>query len=370
MKILYGVQTTGRGHLVRARAMIAGLKARGHRVETLFSGPPVEPVWLDDVFEPWSRREGLTHVSIDGRISYLATARRLRPLRFLRDVRRFDAGDADLVISDYEPISARVARRAGIESIGIGHLFAFAHHPVPVAGRNLFNQAIMRGFAPVDVPLGLHWHAFGRPILPPTIPADVAEPGEATHDGPVLVYASFESLDAVVRVLTALGRPEFRVYARVAAPRRVANVQVLPIARAAFVADLARTSGVICNAGFSLISEALHLGKRVLAKPVRHQTEQESNAKALELLGLGTVCRRLEPAAITAWLRRPAPAPMGYPDVLTAVLDWIDAGRPDSLQTLADSLWSRTAPAQTSPVQTSPAQARAGGSRAEDTASG
>ena len=52
MRILYGVQTTGRGHLTRARPMVAALKARGHDVHILFSGPPLDPEWLDPVFTP------------------------------------------------------------------------------------------------------------------------------------------------------------------------------------------------------------------------------------------------------------------------------------------------------------------------------
>lgn len=341
MHILYGVQTTGRGHLVRSRTIIAALKERGHEVDTLFSGPPVEPIWLDALVEPWTRCEGLTHVSIDGRISYLASARRLRPLRFLRDVRSISARGADLVISDYEPITARVAKRERRTSLGIGHLYAYAY-PIPVAGRNQFNHAIMRRFAPVDVALGLHWYHFGQPVLPPMIAADVPDCSATRNDGPVLVYLSFESLDAVIRLLTELGEQEFRVYSRVETPYRVANVEVLPTSRAAFLADLARARGVICNAGFSLISEALHLGKRVLAKPVRHQTEQESNAESLEQLGLAAVCRRLDPVTISAWLDSPIPEPMSYPEVMNPLLDWIETRHWDSAQDLAAMLWSGT----------------------------
>jgi len=340
MRILYGVQTTGRGHLVRARALIAALKARGHEVHTLFSGPPVEPVWLDAVFEPWTVREGLTHISIDGRVSYMATVRRLHLLKLVKDVRAFDASGFELVISDYEPITARIARRAKLPSLGVGHLYAYAHR-IPMAGRNVFNHAVMRRFAPVDVPLGLHWHHFGHPILPPMILPDVPSPDMARDDGPVLVYLGFESLDAVTDLLGRLRDIAFRVYTRVDAPRQVGNVELMPIDRTSFLADLVRARGVICNTGFSLVSEALHLGKRVLTKPVRHQTEQESNAESLEQLGLATVCRTLDPRAIAAWLDSPPPVPMRYPDVMAAVLDWIDTPRHDTLQVLSDTLWSQ-----------------------------
>ncbi len=343
MRILYGVQTTGRGHLVRSRAIIRELKRRGHAVRTLFSGPAIEDHWLDDgVFEPWTRCRGLTHVSIGGRIRYWQTAKQLGLLEFLRDVRGVDPGDADLVVCDYEPITARVARRARLPSVGMSHLYAFAHRNVPVAGRNLLNRAIMRGFAPVRTPLGFHWHHFGEPVLPPMVGADLPDPRDVTHDGPVVVYMSFESSDDVVDVLRGVAEAEFRFYSPHAAPGRVGNVDVRPISRESFVADLARASGVICNTGFSLTSEALHLGKRVLTKPTRHQTEQESNALALRELGLATVTDALDARAVRAWLadeRRPQPA--CYPDVFTAVVDWLDAGGWDDVRPLVDALWAR-----------------------------
>ena len=44
-----------------------------------------------------------------------------------------------------------------------------------------------------------------------------------------------------------------------------------------FVKDLSSAKAVIANAGFSLLSEALHLGKPYLAIPVKHQFEQIFN---------------------------------------------------------------------------------------------
>ncbi|MDJ0622350.1 MAG: glycosyltransferase family protein [Desulfocapsaceae bacterium] len=56
-------------------------------------------------------------------------------------------------------------------------------------------------------------------------------------------------------------------------PQQQGHITVLPFSRQGFIDDLATCRGVICNAGFSFISEALHLGKRVLCKPVRGQLE-------------------------------------------------------------------------------------------------
>ena len=340
MRILYGVQTTGRGHLTRAKPLVAALKALGHDVHILFSGPPLDLEWLEPVFSPHSIRRGLTFVTRHGRVSHFATMLQLRFGEMERDIYAFDTSGVDLIVTDYEPVTARVGWLRDIPCIGIGHLYAFAHRGVPVAGLNLFNRMVMKCFAPASIPLGLHWHHFDRPILPPTV--SLGELGRPTRDGDhILVYMPFESITEVVRVLNSVGEHRFRFYCRVGAPSEEGNVALRPLNRKAFVADLAACRGVVANTGFTLISEALHLGKKVLTKPLIQQTEQESNALALERLGLGTVTRRLAVDAVSDWAERPNPAPANYPDVLAAVADWIHRGRWQHVEELSESLWSR-----------------------------
>jgi len=55
----------------------------------------------------------------------------------------------------------------------------------------------------------------------------------------------------------------------------------------AFLADLARCAYVVCGGGHTLISEALCLGKPVLAIPVVGMFEQFLNAHYLQRNGLG-----------------------------------------------------------------------------------
>jgi uncharacterized protein (TIGR00661 family) len=54
-----------------------------------------------------------------------------------------------------------------------------------------------------------------------------------------------------------------------------------------FFADLTRARAIVANSGFSLVTEALHLGKPYLAVPVSHQFEQIFNAYWLEKSGYG-----------------------------------------------------------------------------------
>ena len=85
-------------------------------------------------------------------------------------------------------------------------------------------------------------------------------------------------------------------------------------------------SGVITNAGFELASEALHLGKRLLVKPLAWQMEQSSNALAIDLLKLGMTMRKLDSNIVSQFLRSDPQAPMGYPDVAAMIAEWIGRG--------------------------------------------
>jgi len=341
MRILYGVQTTGHGHLVRSTPIIRQLRERGHQVDVLLSGPPPDASWPARIGAPLATRPGLTFSAEGGRIRYLRTALGARPLRFLRDVFRTPAPLPDLVVTDYEPITAWFARRRGLRSIGIGHLYAFAWPEVPRARGNFVTRRVMDWFAPVSVAAGSHWDSFGAPVLPPTVAPEI----RALTRGPIdpdliLVYAGFEPLGRLIPLLKQFPRHRFHVYAHIPGDRQDANVVVRPISRTRFMADLARCAGVIANAGFTLTSECLHLGIAILVRPIDGQLEQESNAVALERLGLGTVSRRLQRKDVECWLAQPAPPAQNYPDVTSALIDWLDAGAGESLRAVSDRLWA------------------------------
>ena len=61
---------------------------------------------------------------------------------------------------------------------------------------------------------------------------------------------------------------------------------------------------MITNGGFTLIGEALHLGKPILSVPVKQQFEQILNAIYLERLGYGEYHKFLNKKIITDFLSK------------------------------------------------------------------
>ena len=65
------------------------------------------------------------------------------------------------------------------------------------------------------------------------------------------------------------------------------NVRYRPFSESGFVDDLRTAAGVLASAGFTLMGEAVFLGKPMLAMPVGRQMEQVLNARYLEASGYG-----------------------------------------------------------------------------------
>jgi uncharacterized protein (TIGR00661 family) len=340
LRILYGVQGTGNGHISRSREIIRCLKVDGHRVRVIVSGREPALLWEMEAFEPFVALKGLTFSTRRGRLQYLKTARGLSLLRFYADIRSFDARGVDVVITDFEPVSARIARRHRLPSIGIGHQYAFRYR-IPIAGFDPAAMFVIRRFAPADHCLGLHWHHYGQPILPPIVPGRMGS-GCAASAGKVLVYLPFEDIKDIRRLLNPFDTYRFFVYHQLPAASDERHLHLRTYSRQGFLKDLAESSAVVTNAGFELASEALHLGKKVLVKPLARQMEQLSNAKSLVQLGLGAAMKRLDPDEVGRFLAGPQAARVRYPDVARMIADWIGAGDWKDIEGISRRAWQRT----------------------------
>ncbi|MGQ9425310.1 MJ1255/VC2487 family glycosyltransferase [Gilvimarinus sp. F26214L] len=340
MKILYGVQGTGNGHITRARGMSRQLRAAGFQVDYVFSGRARDRYASMETFGDWRALEGLTFAVAAGRVRPLATLLNSRPLQLLRDIRDLPVEDYDLVISDFEPVSAWAARRRGVRCLGLGHQYAF-DYPIPKLGDSFLTRTIMKKFAPASYSIGMHWYHYGQPIVPPII--DIVEEEQVKPDAnKIVVYLPFEDANAIRDLLSGIPDFHFLCYGNFAEKETVGNLTFNPISRTAFLRDLSRCGGVISNAGFELASESISLGKKLLVKPLLGQMEQLSNALALQDLGLGRATLKLERPVIREWLENFEARRVRYPNVAKHIAAWIAEGDFSAPERLAGKLWAQT----------------------------
>ncbi|MFA7553403.1 MAG: MJ1255/VC2487 family glycosyltransferase [Spongiibacteraceae bacterium] len=339
MKILYGVQATGNGHISRAR-MIARYFTEQNRsdieVTFLFSGRSPEKFFDMECFGNCLYRRGLTFSTRAGKVSYLKTIRENNLVEFIKEVSSLKVDDYDLIITDFEPITAWAAKLTRQKVIGIGHQYAFGHN-IPVAGKTLLAAVIMRHFAPATTAVGLHWHHFDKAILPPIIDENL----HATHNNDsVVVYLPFEDQAVVSQLLNSLSQYHFIQYSPELNDAEQGNISLRKTCHSGFKQDLSRSSAVICNAGFELVSECLQLQTPVLVKPLQGQFEQLSNAQALRQLGYASVLESLDRDCIETWLQGNKKTPgIRFNNVAKALVEWLSTGQTDDIGLLARRLW-------------------------------
>jgi len=319
MKIFYGVQGTGNGHITRARVMARELYEAGIEVDFQFTGRPAEQYFEMDIFKDYQVRTGLTFNTHKGQVKYLKTALEAKPRTLMNDINSLDLSAYDLVISDFEPVTSWAGRKQKRTVLGIGHQYAF-NHTIPREGSDPIANQVMKYFAPAHVGVGLHWHHFGQPILPPVI--ETPETPKSIIKNKIIVYLPFEDQNEVVALLAPFTDFSFQVYAPVVVESKYAHIVVNPLSRDAFQ------------------KEALQLGKKILAKPLHAQMEQISNAAALKQLGYGQTMNDLDASVIKHWLQDERAIKISYPNIAKVLVQWIQDGMPTMDADFIEAIWN------------------------------
>jgi uncharacterized protein (TIGR00661 family) len=355
MKILYGVQGTGNGHIARARLMAEAFAQRTDaQVDYLFSGRDASAYFDMEVFGDYQTRRGLSFVTENGSLSRLKTVKNIRLVEFMRDVRKLDLGAYDLILNDFEPISAWAAKRQNIPSLSISHQAAFIY-PVPTEAQSTIDKWVTQYFAPTRYALGVHWYHYNQAIIPPFVPPlispsmpktssmqNIDPQGRPKKSDFTLVYLPFEDTNQIQQVLQALSENSFYCYhPDVEVPFVEKNIHWFPPSKIGFHEALSSCKQVIANGGFELATECLSLGKALLMKPLTGQFEQFSNAFMLRQLGVSDTLFNLNTDDIEEWLNNHNATKIRFPDNVNGFIDWIIAGDLSDTATICRQLWQQ-----------------------------
>ena len=338
MKIFYGVQGTGNGHITRARVMAKELFRAGFDVTFQFTGRAQNKFFDMEIFNGYQHCTGLTFNTDKGQVNYIKTVFQSKPIRFIKDVKALDFSDYDLLISDFEPVTAWAAKTQKKKILGIGHQYAF-NHKIPRTGSDPLADTVMKYFAPADISIGLHWHHFEQPILPPIIETAVVP--QFIKKNKILVYLPFEKPNHVLEYLAPFKDFKFFLYTPTTVISQYDHIVCNPLSRKGFQKDLVECAGIISNAGFELASEALQLGKKILVKPLHSQMEQISNAAALKQLGYGQTMNTMNSETVEAWLKNHSAVRVTYPNIAKIIVNWIQQGMPKIDHDFTQQIWNQ-----------------------------
>ena len=296
-RILYGVSGEGSGHSSRALEMGRHLLEQGHELKMVSYDRGYRN--LSPVFDTLAI-EGLHIVSMNNRVRPLATlwhnVRRLPAI--WRGLQRLRACIRDFqpayVITDFEPCTAWLARlyRIPLISLDNQHRMRYMRYrsPLRLLWSRWITASVIRLMVPPPSAALATTYYYGELkntrtfLFPPIIRREVltARPIPGHHH---LVYVT-NHFDSLLDVLRQFPKERFVIYG-VSHQGMDGNLEFKAFSSEGFVRDLATCKSVIATAGFTLISEAIYLGKPYLALPMQGQFEQQLNALCLEELGFG-----------------------------------------------------------------------------------
>jgi uncharacterized protein (TIGR00661 family) len=309
--ILYGVNGEGSGHSTRAKEVISHLQKQGHSVHVVSFDRGLRN--LKESF-PVTEIFGLRLTYVNNRVRYKRTvatnllkapraARSLKQLMQLAEDQKID-----LVITDFEPLTAHVAHRKRLPLIAIDNQHAITNTQISLPRGYRRDAATVKLVTRMMTPRAdayLVLSFFPAPVkrrstflFPPIVRQEVLATRPRGGDY-ALVYVTSPAKDLVT--LLKQVRYKFIAYG-FGSEGQDGNILFKKPSMDGFLRDLAGAGAVIANAGFSLVSEALHLGKPYLAVPVTHQFEQTFNAYYVDKMGYGAWWKELSKEKIESFL--------------------------------------------------------------------
>lgn len=283
MRILYAIQGTGNGHISRARDIIPILKQYGE-LDILISGSQAE---VDLEYPVTYRFHGLSFIfGKKGGVDIFKTFKCVKFLRLINEIRTLNVHQYDLILNDFEPISAWAAILKGKKCIGLSHQAAVIHPFAPKPDKtDWFGYFILKYYAPVKMAYGFHFRTYADKINLPIIRKEVRAL-EVKNEDHYTVYLPAYGDERIIAVLSQL-EASFKVFSKHSSSgRKEGNVEIIPINNKLYLKSLSECTGVICGAGFEGPSEVLFLKKKLLVIPMKGQYEQQCNAAALKKIGV------------------------------------------------------------------------------------
>lgn len=323
MKILYAIQGTGNGHISRAREIIPILKKKGE-VDVLVSGIQ------SDVELPYPVKykcRGLSFIfGKKGGVDLLETYKKSNLKNLLNEIRVLPVENYDLVISDFEPVSAWACKIKNKVCIGLSHQAAVVNKKSPKPKyKDPVGKAVLKYYAPVTYSFGFHFEQYDKNVFTPVIRDQIrlAKPKKSGH---YTVYLPAYGDDQLIKVLSQIKNAQWQVFSKHNKKvQNVQNIKIQPIDNDGFIRSMVNSIGVLCGAGFETPAEALFMKKKLMVIPMKGQYEQQCNASALQTMGVPVLksLKKKHISKIEDWIRKEQKITFDFKDETEHIIDLV-----------------------------------------------
>lgn len=324
MKILYAIQGTGNGHLSRARDIIPILQKKGVELDILISGTQA------DINLPYPiiyQLKGLSFIfGKKGGVDVWKTYFKAKTMRLHKEIMTLPVEHYDLIINDFEPISAWACKLKKIPCVSLSHQSAVLAPNAPKPKKkDTLGKLILKKYAPTTKQYGFHFKAYEDTIFTPVIRQDIRLANCTTGDHYTVYLPSYDD-EKILNILSKIKDVTWEVFSKHNKKTFTnKNITVQPITNEAFVTSMATSKGILCGAGFETPAEALFMKKKLLVIPMKGQYEQQCNAAALKDMGVPVIksFKKKYVKNIMDWIENDTIIEVDYPDMTEHIIDKI-----------------------------------------------
>jgi uncharacterized protein (TIGR00661 family) len=327
MKIFYAVQATGNGHISRAMELLPHLKEYG-TVDIFLSG--ANSTLSLNTFVKYRSRGLSIFYNCSGGLDYWQLVKNFQPVRLRQEIRDLPVEKYDLVINDFEYITAAACAKKNIPSVNFGHQASFYSLNTPrPEKRNPTGEWILKNYAKANRYVGLHFESYDDFIFTPVIKQEIlqAEPADKNY---ITVYLPSYCEPELKKIFHAFPGHRFEIFSRQTTQVvQDGNITFIPVDSSLFNKSLINCTGIITGGGFETPAEALHLGKKIISIPIRAQYEQQCNAAALQQIGV--LCLKTIdddfPAHFEEWINQKTVIKKDYSKSIPESLSYLFSGQ-------------------------------------------
>lgn len=321
MKILYAIQGTGNGHLTRAEDVIPILREYG-ALDLFVSGAQAE-VKLPYPVKYTSK--GLSFFfGTSGGINFLKTFRQNSSKEVYKEIKKFPVEKYDLVINDFEPISAWACRKREVPCVGLSHQSALLSPAVPKPViMDPVGEWLLHNYAPTTFNVSFHFAAYDSNIFTPVIRKGIRECKNETRDHYTVYLPAYDD-QKLVPLLARIPHVKWHIFSKHAKKSyHIGKLSVYPVNKEDFAVSMTSATGILCGAGFETPAETLYLNKKLLVIPMKSQLEQHYNAASLKRMGVPVIkkARKKHLDKIIEWIETDNRVSVDYKNVTAEAVE-------------------------------------------------
>jgi uncharacterized protein (TIGR00661 family) len=321
MKILYAIQGTGNGHLSRARDIIPILEKTNAELDILISGTQAD---LNLPYPIKYQLKGLSFIfGKQGGVNMWKTYLRANTSRLQKEINSLPIETYDLIINDFEPVSAWACKLKKKPCVSLSHQAAVL---VPSAPKPLkkdpLGKFILQKYAPTTKQYGFHFKAYQDNIFTPVIRQDIRNASCKTMDYYTVYLPSYGD-EKILTMLSKAKHVKWEVFSKHNKKTIIdKNITIQPITNNAFVNSMANSKGILCGAGFETPAEALFMNKKLMVIPMKGQYEQQCNAASLMDMAVPVIksLKTKHFGKLMDWIETDTKVAVNYPDITESII--------------------------------------------------